>query len=203
MQDIHDPSVNEPDVEGTDAPVVTTNVATTSIGSATTAVGPIVEAAFDAHASRLKGFALAAVRDDAAADDLVQETFLRFIKHVRSEGPPDNVPGWLHRVCANLVVSRGRRLSVADRKKSQLAEAGVGASPEEQVLRTDESTRLRDALAELPADARTALLMAAAGFSAAEIGDAIGRSANATSTYICRARIKLREILTGSGDSGR
>jgi RNA polymerase sigma-70 factor (ECF subfamily) len=203
VQDIHDPDVNEPDVEGTDAPVVTTNVATTAMGSAASAVGPIVEAAFDAHAARLKGFALAAARDDAAADDLVQETFLRFIRHVRAEGVPDNVPGWLHRVCANLVVSRGRRLAVADRKRSQLADGGVGPSPEEQVIRTDESSRLRDALAELPVDARTALLMAAAGFSATEIGDAIGRSANATSTYICRARIKLREILTSSGDSTR
>ena len=44
-----------------------------------------------------------------------------------------------------------------------------------------------------------ALLMAAAGFSSVEIGDAIGRSANATSTYICRARIRLREILSGAG----
>jgi DNA-directed RNA polymerase specialized sigma24 family protein len=45
--------------------------------------------------------------------------------------------------------------------------------------------------------------MAASGFSAAEIGDAIGRSANATSTYICRARIKLRELLAPSGEGAR
>ena len=143
------------------------------------------------------------VRDDDAADDLVQETFLRFVRHVRSEEVPDNVPGWLHRVCANLIVSRGRRQGVAGRKKSLLVDRTVGVSPEDHVVRMDESARLRDALGELPTDARAALLMAAAGFSPAEIGQAIGRIANATSTYICRARIRLREILAPGRDTER
>jgi DNA-directed RNA polymerase specialized sigma24 family protein len=62
---------------------------------------------------------------------------------------------------------------------------------------------LRQALAELPADARVALLMAAEGFSSAEIGDAIGRSPGATATYICRARIRLRESLATFEDGPR
>ena len=67
-------------------------------------------------------------------------------------------------------------------------------------MRIDESVRLRDALAELPVDARVALLMAAAGYSPAEVAEAIGRSTNATSTYICRARVRLREILSPTKD---
>jgi RNA polymerase sigma-70 factor (ECF subfamily) len=178
---------------------VTSDVATATFAPARTQVAAIVEAAFDEHAGRLKAFALAAVRDADAADDLVQETFLRFVKHVREAGEPDNVGGWLHRVCANLVVSRGRRQTVAARKASMLVDTSVGISPEEHAVRTDESTRLRMALETMPADARVALLMAAAGYTAAEIGEAIGRSANATATYICRARIRLREILSGAG----
>jgi RNA polymerase sigma-70 factor (ECF subfamily) len=199
VKDIRGSDVNDPDVESTDTPVVTSEVATATMAPARAAVGPLVEAAFDEHGGRLKAFALAAVRDDDAADDLVQETFLRFIRHVRAEGSPDNIGGWLHRVCANLIVSRGRRQTVATRKKSLLVDTSVGASPEEHVIRSDESSRLRSALDTLPPDARVALLMAAAGYSSIEIGDAIGRSANATSTYICRARIRLREILTGAG----
>src|SRR5688572_25709875 len=201
MKDIRGSSVDEPDVERSAAPVITSEVTTRGVASGTSSVVSIVEAAFDAHANRLKAFALAAVRDDDAADDLVQETFLRFIREVRDHGPPDNVGGWLHRVCANLVISRGRRQKVADRRKSSLVDRDVGASAEDQVIRSDESSRLRAGLAELPNDARVALLMAASGFSAAEIGEAIGRTANATSTYICRARIRLREILSGGGGS--
>ena len=203
MKDIGGSDVDEPDVERTDDPVITTGVAASRPLPATSSVIEIVEEAFDAHAPHLKAFALAAVRDNDAADDLVQDTFLRFVRHVRAEGVPDNIGGWLHRVCANLVISRGRRQVVADRKQSSLVDRSVGASAEDHAIRSDESARLRDALTELPADARTALLMAASGFSAAEIGDAIGRTANATSTYICRARIRLRELLSPGGEAPR
>jgi RNA polymerase sigma-70 factor (ECF subfamily) len=201
LKDIHGSNVNEPDVEPTDNPVITSDVTATGLAKPTSAVRPLIEAAFDAHAGRLKGFALASVRDEDAADDLVQETFLRLIREVRDHGQPDNIGGWLHRVCANLIISRGRRRVVAERRKSSLVDRDVGRSAEDQVIRSDESSRLRAALAELPNDARVALLMAASGFSAAEIGEAIGRTTNATSTYICRARIRLREILSGTSGS--
>jgi RNA polymerase sigma-70 factor, ECF subfamily len=203
MKDIDDSNVNGPDVEPTDDPVVTSDVATTRMAPARSAVGPIVEEAFDAHAARLKAFALAAVRDEDAADDLVQETFLRFVRQVRQGDVPENVGGWLHRVCANLIVSRGRRQTVAVRRTASLVDLTMGVSPEDHAIRSDESARLRNGLAELPPDARVALLMAAAGFSSNEIGEAIGRTANATSTYICRARIRLREVLSGSGEAPR
>jgi len=201
VQDIPGSNVNEPDVQPTDSPVMTSDVAAAGIVHRPSAIGSVVEAAFDAHAGRLKGFALAAVRDPATADDLVQETFLRYIRQVRAYGEPDNVGGWLHRVCANLVASRGRHQGVAARSRFLLVERGAGDSAEDQVVRSDEGSRLRSALAGLPQDARVALLMAAAGFSSAEIGEAIGRTANATSTYICRARIRLRELLADPGGS--
>lgn len=203
MNDFGHSNVNGPDVESTDAPVITSDVASIGVVPATSTLESVVEATFDAHATQLKGFALAATRDGDLADDLVQETFLRFVRHVRQGGMPDNVPGWLHRVCANLIISRGRRQSVAGRKKSLLVDRSAGISAEDHVIRMDEGSRLRDALGELPADARAALLMAAAGFSSAEIGQAIGRSANATTTYICRARVRLREILSPAQDPDR
>ena len=199
MKDIRGSDVDEPDVESTDAPVITAEVARPDVKRAISTIEEAVEEAFDAHAPALKAFAIAASRDVDAADDLVQETFLRFVRYLRSDGMPDNVGGWLHRVCANLVISRGRRQTVATRKKAFLYDTSISASAEDHVIRSDESARLHDALATLPVDARTALLMAASGFSATEIGEAIGRSANATSTYICRARVRLREVLTEGG----
>ncbi len=202
MKDIGDSDVDEPDVERTDAPVITSGVAPGGVSHAVprAAVGSIVEEAFDEHGPHLKAFALAAVRDPDAADDLVQESFLRLVGHVRAGMVPDNIGGWLHTVCANLIISRGRRQVVAVRKQSSLVDRSVGASAEDHAIRSDEGARLRDGLAELPTDARVALLMAASGYSAAEIGEAIGRTSNATSTYICRARIRLREILSPSGE---
>ena len=200
MKDFRRPDVIEPDVEDTDAPVITRGVSATRIAPAVSTTGSIVEAAFDAHAPQLKAFALAAMRDEDAADDLVQETFIRFVRQVRSGNAPDNIGGWLHRVCANLITTHARRRSLFSRKKPLLVDRTVGVSAEDRVMRLDESARLRDALGELPVDARVALLMAAAGYSPAEVGEAIGRSTNATSTYICRARVRLREILSPGTD---
>ncbi|HLA16379.1 MAG TPA: sigma-70 family RNA polymerase sigma factor [Candidatus Limnocylindrales bacterium] len=182
-------------METTDEPVITSVVAMGDVRRGAMDVETIVVEAFDAHAGRLKAFAQHAVRDIDAADDLVQESFLRLVAEVRSGTVPDNVGGWLYRVCGNLIVSRGRRRSVADRMKSLLVDRGVAPSPEDRVVRADESARLTGALADLPADARVALLMAAAGYSSAEIGSAIGRTENATLSYVCRSRIRLRELL--------
>ena len=104
-------------------------------------------------------------------------------------------------VCANLITSRGRRRTVAERMKALLVDRSTAGSAEDHAVRSGENALLREALAELPADARVALLMAAEGFTSAEIGDAIGRTPGATATYICRTRIRLRELL-GSGAEG-
>ena len=203
MKDPQDPDVLTSDVESVDAPVVTSTIPASDAVLHSVSIESIVEEAYDAYAGRIKAFARAAVRDEDTADDLVQETFLRFVREVRRGAAPDNVAGWLYRVCANLVTSRGRRRSVAERMKALLVDRSTSSSPEEDVLRGAESARLHDVLAELPADARVALLMAAEGFTAVEIGVAIGRTAGATSTYICRARIRLRERLSTLEEGSR
>ena len=63
-------------------------------------------------------------------------------------------------------------------------------------LENERRSDLETILAELGADARTALLMAANGFNGIEIAEAIGRSGNATRSMMCRARLQLRERLT-------
>ena len=180
-----------------EAPVITSTVTADALRIVAD-VETIVTEAFATHSGRLKAFAYASVRDHGAAEDLVQESFLRLVRAVQSGAIPENVGGWLFTVCGNLVVSRARRRSVADRMKSLLVDRSASPSPEERAVRADENASLKRALLDLPIDARVALLMAADGYSSAEIGAAIGRSRNATLTYVCRARIRLRELLAAS-----
>lgn len=190
-----------------EAPVITTAVRGTAVHSsvhhpalAAVDVDAVVMTAYQAYAERLKGFAYAAVHDDAAADDLVGETFLRLIIQVRAGVVPTNIPGWLFRVCGNLVVSGGRHRSVAQRLWHRLVDRRVQASAEEEALGRTDHHRLRTALGELPADARVALLMAAQGADSSEIAREIGRSPGATRTYVCRARVRLRELMAVTED---
>ena len=151
--------------------------------------------AFETHAGQLTAFALAVTRDRDEADDVVAEAFVRLVR-VAHDGPwPDNVGGWLHRVAANLMTSRGRHLSVVRRTLAKVWEPGVVESLEATVIGRESNARIQAALARQPRTARVALLMAAQGHDMATIATAIGRSPTATRTFVCRARVRLRETL--------
>jgi RNA polymerase sigma-70 factor (ECF subfamily) len=188
-------------METLQAPVTTSMASMARVRRIDLDVEAIVTEAFDAHAARLKAFATHAVRDGKAdADDLVQETFLRLIRELKAGSVPDNIAAWLFTVCSRLIISRGRRRSVADRMKSLFVNRDVAPSPEERAIRNDESAHLNRGLHALSSDARIALLLAAAGYSSSEIGSAIGRSPGATLTLICRSRLRLRELLASAED---
>ncbi|HET9521512.1 MAG TPA: RNA polymerase sigma factor [Candidatus Limnocylindrales bacterium] len=154
--------------------------------------------AFEDHRQSLASFAYAMTRDREAADDLVQETFLRLVKELSAGRPPERVGAWLFRVCANLATSRGRRLTVAQRFL-RVARTHDEPPADVEILRREENQTLLAGLATLPADGRAALLMAAQGFSGREIAEALGKSEVATRTMMFRAREKLRIYLVREG----
>jgi RNA polymerase sigma factor (sigma-70 family) len=154
--------------------------------------GAIV-AAYDSNERDLFSFALAVTRDAAAAEDLVQEAFLRLIKEAQAGRFPQNARPWLYRVVVNLARSRARRRIVADRWRSFFANRDVGRSPEEDFTRRESGAAIHRALAGLPSEARIALLLATDGHSGQEVAALIGRSEGATRTLLWRARRDLRE----------
>ena len=194
MQHRDDDGVSEPMIEVSDRPM---RVVVARTGTTERSAGDgFVTAAFDEFAGRLTAFAMASVRDRDVADDLVGEAYLRLLREVRAGRRPDHVGGWLFRVLGNLVVSRGRRQTVARRMLPRLRAADDEAEPpESQVVRRESNDRTVEALGKLPEDARVALLLAAQGYDMETIGAAIGRSASATRTYVCRSRVRLRDLI--------
>ena len=157
----------------------------------------IVSAAYDALERALYAFALGITHDGTAAEDLVQESFLRLVREVQAGRPPDNVKAWLYRVCSNLAASRGRRATVATKYLPFLASREVGETPEARHLRLELGGELTAALADLSPDERTGLLLSAGGFHGPEIADMIGRTHGATRTMLTRARMKVQARLSG------
>jgi RNA polymerase sigma-70 factor (ECF subfamily) len=169
----------------------------TSAGRAAAAapIADVIGPVYDAHQRELFTFALRACRDRDVAEDLVHEAFVRLIVEVEAGRMPRTVRAWLYRVVANLVFSRQRHTTVAERHLGATA-AGEGyAGPESAYIVQERNDAVDLALGELGEDARTALLMAANGFNGMEIAEAIGRSANATRTLMCRTRLQLRQRL--------
>lgn len=193
-----DPRVSEPVLESLEIPRPSTRLVAEA-RRVTANVEIDTARAYDDHAPRLRAFAISATRDGGVADDLVQETFLRLVVELKAGRRPTNLGGWLYRTCANLIVSRARRQAVADRMRSLLLRRDHEPSPEEQALQTERDRTLALALSKLPAEARVAVLLAARGMSAVEVGLAIHRTPAATRTYLCRARVRLREELAALG----
>lgn len=157
----------------------------------------IVAAAYDTLERALYAFALGITHSGTAAEDLVQESFLRLVREVQAGRSPDNVRAWLYRVCANLATSRGRRATVATRYLPFLASREVGETPEARHLRHELGAELTAAMAELSPDERTGLLLSAGGFHGPEIAEVLGRTHAATRTMLSRARLKVQARLSG------
>ena len=158
-----------------------------------------VEAAYLDHAPALRRRLLTLTRDPELAEDLAQEAFVRLVTEVRSGRYPDDPGAWLNRVGHNLAMSHGRRVTVADRHRTELVVRGDGASPERTVVDADEQREVVAVVATLPDDDRQALVMAAHGYRGPEIARTLGRTEAATRTLLCRARAKVRDrVLMGA-----
>ena len=159
----------------------------------------VVTAAYDANERALYAFALGLTRSGTAAEDLVQESFLRLIREIQGGRQPDNIRAWLYRVCSNLATSRGRRATVATRYLPFLASRELAETPEARHLRLELGAELSAALAILSHDERTGLLLSASGFHGPEIAEILGRSHGATRTMLTRARMKVQAHMSSEG----
>ena len=61
-----------------------------------------VSGAFEAYHAELYSFLRRATRDERAAEDRHQETFLRLTNEVDAGRTPDHVRGWLYRVASKV-----------------------------------------------------------------------------------------------------
>jgi RNA polymerase sigma-70 factor, ECF subfamily len=167
---------------------------TTPLASADAAT--VVSAAFEQYQRELFSFALHATRDQGHAEDIVQEAFLRLHRSLLDGQQLEDVRAWLFRVSANLVLSRGRRISIVGRWLARLPRSEQHhESPEAAVIGRERTRAVADALGALTPDARTAVLLAGRGFAIREIAESLGRTELATRALLCRSRLRIRTLL--------
>jgi RNA polymerase sigma-70 factor, ECF subfamily len=134
-------------------------------------------------------------RDDAA--DVAAEVFVaawRGVPRLRYRGRP--VLAWLYRVAANMASDRLR-----ERMREPLpTEVVTGPPVADASERVADRDLLGRALRQLPADQQLAVhLRLVEGYSFAEVGRVMGRSAGACQMLVLRAGRELRETLEREG----
>jgi RNA polymerase sigma factor (sigma-70 family) len=151
--------------------------------------------------ARVYGLVLAIVRDEATAEDLAQEAFVRAWKHARTYDPRrGRVATWLLTIARNLAIDFIRVKTPQpldpDLVANRLQQADITTGPADQGFPPDERERVRGAIAELPPEQRRALFLAAyLGRTAQEIGELDGVPLGTAKTRIRAAMLKLRESL--------
>jgi RNA polymerase sigma factor (sigma-70 family) len=125
--------------------------------------------------ARVFGLALNMVGDAAVAEEIAQEAFVRAWRHSGGyDARKGRVITWLLAITRNLAIDhlRSRRPEPIDPTIAGSAEAlWARAAPDAGTSPGDGTAELRDALGELPADQRRALLLAALfGYTAREVG---------------------------------
>ncbi len=175
---------------------------------------PRFETVFRQYYGRVYGVLARLVGPDEA-DDLAQETFLRYHSHppTRRTGEgseaADGTGAWLYRVATNLGFNaiRGRKRRVAREERVARAELPVARTidPEGEAVRDEDRRAVQAALMELPERARTVLVLRQAGCSYAEIAASVGIAPGSVGTTLVRAEAQFRrqyEEMYGQSLSG-
>jgi RNA polymerase sigma factor (sigma-70 family) len=148
----------------------------------------------------LYGLAYRLLGNRGAAEDTLQETFVRLSRaDALLERPDAEVGAWLRRVCLNLGANRLRderrareRLTRAGRLDLAAAQSDLGA-PASLLLRAEERAGVRRTLARLPARQRDCLLLRHSGYSYAEIADTLGVAIGSVGVLLARAEQAFRD----------
>ncbi|MEI6876301.1 MAG: RNA polymerase sigma factor [Spirochaetota bacterium] len=153
----------------------------------------------DAYGLRVLAFCRARLGSEDEAQDAAQDVFVRAWTAIRGFRRGESFAAWLFAIAANHVRSRFRFRGSESRKMAAVA-AELAVLPQgdpgeeaEEALRFEE---LRTAVAELPADMRSAVeLYYFGGLSVGEAATALGLGEEAVKSRLFRARKKLRTAL--------
>jgi RNA polymerase sigma-70 factor, ECF subfamily len=144
---------------------------------------------------QMRGFARSLCADQAAADDLVQDSLAKALASWDRFATGTNLRAWLFTILRNQFYSERRRSWRSSQLDPVEAERNLIEPPAASA--TVELDELRRALVVLSPENREALiLVAAAGLTYEEVSVICGIAVGTVKSRVSRARIKLAEIFT-------
>ncbi len=139
------------------------------------------------------------LEDDAEAEDVIQEVFLKIWEKAASfDGTRGKVINWAIRIAKNKAIDRHRRRKQFRIFQEQTSEgvitAPCGPFQETEHMQREDAAELRSALKCLPPKQRTAIELAfLAGLTHSEVSVALGQPIGTVKANIRRGLLDLRE----------
>lgn len=156
------------------------------------------------HLASLVSFARWLTRDHAAAEDLVQQTFLKALKGFKSFMPGTNFRAWIFRILRNTHLSSltrlERRVTVAlESEEDALLIEANSATPESLLIERFNSDNVWRAMEQLPAPYREIIVLCdVEDASYREIAEILSIPIGTVMSRLARARKAARTVLSGA-----
>ena len=164
---------------------------------------------FEAYSDRIYRLAVRFLNDPNESEEIVQDTFLTICEKIDSFEGRSKLGTWIYRIAANHALmrlrSRKRSGPSLDDEASDVDEAIMpgllndwSQAPESITANTESIAEMERAIAELPDSLRTAFVLRdLEELSTEEAAETLGISAGALKVRLHRARLLLRERLSG------
>ncbi|HEY4722342.1 MAG TPA: RNA polymerase sigma factor SigZ, partial [Anaerolineae bacterium] len=152
-----------------------------------------LEILWDQYSHRLGAFIRSRVWDDAEAEDILQEVFIRVHRHLCCQPEWHKPEAWFYQIARNLIIDHyRRRREQVEIPDSLPAEPDLPEENPEAVL----ALSLKELIDELPEPYRQALLLTEyQGFNQKQLAESQGISLSGAKSRVQRARNKLRDML--------
>lgn len=169
------------------------------------ALGPLL----GRFGQRLYRYLLRLVRDQAAADDLFQQTWVRAVERIGRYDPRRDFAPWLFAVARNLAIDELRRLRPESLEEAEIEDGPVGTAGDvergyiDRIDRDDRARRVRNALGQLSMADREALaLRFEEEMTLLQMADVLGVPLPTAKARLYRAMVRLEGRLRSVGSSG-
>ena len=156
------------------------------------------ELLWDQYSRRLGAFIRSRVEDDAEAEDILQEVFIRVHRSLCCLEEWQRPEAWFYQIARNLIIDHYRR-----RREMVEIPENLAAEPESSepfLLEEDPEAALalslKEMIDELPEHYRQALLLTEyQGLSQKQLAERLGLSLSGAKSRVQRARDRLRDML--------
>jgi RNA polymerase sigma-70 factor (ECF subfamily) len=149
------------------------------------------------------------VNDPQDAEDILQETFLKAYRHLKGFDGRSSLSTWLYRIATNeaLMFLRRKKLDTvsidetsdtADGEQEPVQIVDWCCMPEEEMMSSEAKSYLDQAVGKLAPNLRVVFVLRdVQGLDTQEVSQVLNLSETAVKTRLSRARMQLREELSG------